>query len=415
MSKILLLSLVFAPDGVSTAVLMTQLVLELKRHGHEISVVTTTPHYNIDPEALNEQKLIRRWCGLIFESEIEGVPVYHASIPKKGNRVGARMLDYLRFHLITTIFGLFLRRHFDVVLTPSPPLTIGISGWLLALFHGVPFIYNVQEIWPELPIRLGVLKNRALIGFFKWLEGFVYSRASAITVISESFRQNLLAKGVASQKLHLIPNFVGTDFVRPQSKINDFSREHGFLEKFVISYAGNIGLTQDFESVLAAAVMLQHIESLQFLVVGDGARRQWLEEEIACLNLKNVLLLSYQPRSIVPSIYASSDLCLVPLKQGTAQDTFPSKVYTVMSAGRPVLACAELDSELAWVVDRAQAGWMIAPENPNALAQAIQDALGHSEKCKEMGRRGRKYVLEHHAPAIVAQQYDDLIRQLTGK
>lgn len=414
MARVLFLTLVFAPDGVSTSVLMTELALELKNLGHDIVVLTTTPHYNVDVEARARQTLNKRWGKLLYESNLQGIPVYHSSIPAKGSRVGARFLDYLRFHAISTLAGLTLAGSYDVILAPSPPLTIGLSAWILRLLRGAPFIYNVQEIWPELPVRLGVLRNRTLIRLFEWMEVFVYRQAEAIAVICQPFHRNLLAKGVPPAKLHLIPNFVDTEFVQPQNKLNEFSEEYGLAGKFVTSYAGNIGLTQDFESILLAAVELQHVESLVFLIVGDGARRKWLEDRVTSLGISNVLLLPYQPRSVVPLIYASSDVCLVPLKGGTAQDTFPSKVYTIMSAGRAVIASADPDSELAWVVNEARSGWTIEPDNPNSLAEIIRAALSNLGECKAMGERGRRYVLENHSPRVVAQQYDALIRQLTG-
>jgi colanic acid biosynthesis glycosyl transferase WcaI len=415
MAKILLLSLVFAPDGVSTSVLMTELAQELQKQGHIVTVLTTTPHYNLDKEARERQPLVQKWKNLLFKSELAGISVYHVATPQKGNRVGSRMLDYMRFHLISTIFGLLQHQHFDVVLTPSPPLTIGVSGWLLATFHRAPFIYNVQEIWPELPIRLGIIKNRSLITFFEWLEKFVYKRADAITVISEFFRCNLEAKGVPSTKMWVIPNFVDTAFIKPTSKLNEFSEQYKINEKFVVSYAGNIGLTQDFESVLAAAVELQHIDSLQFLIVGDGARRQWLEKQIEDLNLSNVLLLPYQLRSVVPFIYASSDLCLVPMKQGMDRDTFPSKVYTIMSSGRPVLASTDSDSELAWAVNEAKAGWITAPGHSSGIRDAILQAMTNPAECQSMGKRGRTYVINYHSPQAVAEKYDGLIQSLIRK
>lgn len=415
MHKVLLLTLVFAPDGVSTAVLMTELTQELQTLGHNVTVLTTTPHYNVEPEARVRQPLQPYWGRWLQRSEIDGITVYHASIPVKGDRVGARLLDYLRFHAISTAAGLFAVGKFDVMLVPSPPLTIGISAWLLRLLRGAPFIYNVQEIWPELPVRLGVIKNPLMIRLFQWMEHFVYDRADAISVISEYFRQNLEAKGVPTAKMHVIPNFVDTTFVSPQVKDNEFARRHQLQGKFVVSYAGNIGLTQDLESVLAAASALQELENLHFLIVGDGARRGWLENEIQHKNLNNITLLPYQSRSTVPLIYASSDLCVVPLKKGTAQDTFPSKVYTIMSSGRSVLAATDPESELAWVVQQSGSGWTVAPEDPDALAEIIRTAMANPAICSDQGKRGRAYVTEHHSPESVAHRYDELIRSLTRK
>ncbi len=415
MSRILLLTLVFAPDGVSTAVLMTELALELRAPGHEITVLTATPHYNIDPEARARQPLKPHWGGLLYQSDCQGIPVYHASIPMKGNRVVARLLDYIRFHAISTFAGLTLAGDYDVILTPSPPLTIGLSAWLLGLVRRAPFIYNVQEIYPDVAVSLGLLRNRRIIWLMEQLERFVYARASAVVVISEWFRRALLRKGVPAHKLHVIPNFVDADFVQPGPRDNEFGRQHGLNGQFVVLYAGNIGLTQGFETIVEAAGALAAVPDLRFVIVGDGARRAWLEQRLATWGLDNITLLPYQPRSVVPQIYASSDVCLVPLKKGTAQGSFPSKIYTIMASGRPAIVSVDADSEAAWLVQQAQCGLAVPPDDPDALAQAILKAYQEQGTFRSYGKNGRRYVVQHHSRQAIARQYHELITTLLDR
>lgn len=413
--RILLLSLVFSPDSVSTSVLMTELAQELKKQGHHLTVLTTTPHYNVEPEARQRQPLHRRWGGLLYQSQVDGIPVYHASIPVKGSRVGARLLDYLRFHAISTAAGLTVARDYDVILAPSPPLTIGLSAWILSLLRRVPFIYNVQEIYPDVAVSLGLLRSRPLIKLLEGLERFIYGRSTHISVISEWFRRRLQAKGVPADKLVVIPNFVDTDFMQPGPRLNPFSRTHRLDGKFVVLYAGNIGLTQGFETILAAADHLADQPAVQFVIVGDGTRRDWLAGQLAAQPRPNVTLLPYQPRSLVPHIYASSHLCLVPLKRGTAQETFPSKIYTIMAAGRPVIASADPDSELAWVVEAANCGWAVPPDEAAALAQAVRHAYQDQSTLRQKGQNGRHYVTAHHSRRAVALQYHALVQRLAGE
>lgn len=412
MPCILLLSLVFAPDSVSTSVIMTELALDLQALGHEVTVLTATPHYNIEPEVRARQPLRRRWGRFLYESDCQGIPVYHASIPVKGNRVGARLLDYIRFHAISTIAGLTLAGDYDVILTPSPPLTIGLSAWLLGLVCRAPFIYNVQEIYPDVAVSLGLLHNRWIIWLMEQLECFVYARAGAVVVISEWFRRALLRKGVPADKLHVIPNSVDVNFVQPGPRDNEFARQHGLNGQFAVLYAGNIGLTQGFETIVEAARALAAVPDLRFVIVGDGARRAWLEQRLATLGLDNITLLPYQPRSVVPQIYASSDVCLVPLKRGTAQATFPSKIYTIMASGRPAVVSVDADSEAAWVVQQAQCGLAVPPDDPDALAQAILRAYQDRATFRTYGENGRRYVIQHHSRQAAARQYHELITTL---
>lgn len=414
MAHILLLTLVFAPDGVSTSVLMSELALGLQEQGHKVTVLTTTPHYNVEPEARSRQPLQKRWGRWLWQSDYQGVAAYHAAIPSKGSKIETRLLDYARFHLISTLAGMILVESYDLIITPSPPLTIGLSAWLLKLFRRKPFVYNVQEIYPDIAVSLGVLQNRWLIRVLQYVEHFIYRRAKVVTVISERFKQDLLAKGVPAGKITVIPNFVDTEFISPGERHNAFASQHKLEDKFIVSYAGNIGLTQSFETILAAVKLLAHEPRLHFLFVGDGTRRDWLVEQLAQNPLPNVTLLPYQSRSVVPQIYAASDLCLVPLKRGTDRETFPSKIYTIMAAGRPVLATTDPDSELAWIIQQAECGWIVPPDDSENLAGAIFQAMQQPERLVKMGQQARTYVETHHSRQAIIAQYDLLIRQLTN-
>jgi colanic acid biosynthesis glycosyl transferase WcaI len=410
--KTLLLSLVFAPDSVSTAILLTELSQQLKNIGNDFTVITTTPHYNYDPEILEMQPLTPLWGKFLFKSECKGIPVYHIRVHAKGKRVITRLFDYLFFHIVSVFVGVRLKEKYDVILASSPPLTIGLCAILLAVLRRVPFVYNVQEIFPDILVGMGSLKNRFLIYILEKMEKFIYARAKVVTVISEKFRQRLLDKGVPASKLCVIPNFVDIDFFQPGERHNAFSLEHQLDDRFVVLYAGNIGLTQDFETIIAAAELVQDNPEICFLIVGDGARREWLEEQIDQQALKNVRYLPYQPHSVVPQLYASSDVCLVPLRRNTAFDTFPSKIYTIMAAGRPVIASADKNSELTWVVEQTKCGIAIPPSDPHALGATVKKVFEAPEGLLGMGKIGREYVVAHHSPEIVAQQYHELLKSM---
>jgi colanic acid biosynthesis glycosyl transferase WcaI len=394
---------------------MSELAQDLQAKGHRVTVLTTTPHYNYEPDAAARQTLRPHWGRWVQESEIEGIRVLHVYAAPKGSRVWRRAFDYARYHLLGTLVGILSIERPDVLFAPSPPLTIGLQAWLLGMLRRAPYLYNVQEIYPDIAVRLGVLRNRALIWAMELVEQFIYRRAARVSVISERFRCALLAKRVPPDKLGVIANCVDTDFVRPASHTNAFSAACGLDGKFTVLYAGNIGLTQGFETVLETAHQLAGEEDMQFLIVGGGARREWLARELAVRRLRNATLLPYQPRSRVPEIYACADLCLVPMKVGVARDTFPSKVYTVMAAGRGVVVSAEPDTELAWVVEQAGCGWVVPPDDAAALVDAIRYARVHREELRERGARGREYVVAHHSRQAVVEQYDTLIREVVAQ
>jgi colanic acid biosynthesis glycosyl transferase WcaI len=410
-ARVLLHSLVFAPDGVSTAYLMTDLARGLQRLGHEVTVLTTTPHYNLDPSAVARQPMVAD-SGLL-RSSCDGITVWHVPMPMKGQRVGARMFDYLRFHLRTLAASRRVLGAYDVVLAPSPPLTIGAVAWVLARRRGAKSVYNVQEIYPDFAVNNGLIRNRAFIAALRLLERFVYARSAAVVPISEWFGRTIAPRGDAAHKLRVIPNFVDTELYRPGPRDNDFAVEHGLTDDFVVLYGGNIGLSQDWDSWLYAAEALAHLP-IRFVAVGDGVRGEWLRAQVARRRLANALVLGYQPRELMPMINAASDVGTIPMKATTTRDTFPSKIYTILACAKPAVVSADADSELAWVIEQAGCGRVVPPERPEAYAQALLQAYLGREGLLAEGERGRAFVEREYSKEAVARKYDALVRELVA-
>lgn len=411
MARVLLHTLVFAPDGVSTAYLMTDLARQLDARGHDVTVLTTAPHYNLLPENLARQPMRRRWGGLLAESACGGVRVLHVRMSPRGSKVVRRAFDFLWFHAAALMASVRTVGAYDIVLAPSPPLTIGVIAWLQGLRRGVPSVYNVQEIYPDFMINQGMLRSPWAIRAWHRLERFVYDRSAAVVPISEWFARTIRARGVPEDKVVVIPNFVDTELYRPLPRDNAFAREHGLVDRFTVLYGGNIGLSQDWESFLHAADVLRE-RPIDFVVVGGGARSEWLAAEVARRGLPNVKLLGYQPRERMPEINASSDLGTIPMKATTTSDTFPSKIYTILACARSVVVSADADSELAWLIGEAGCGRVVEPDHPEAYAAAVLDAFEHRGRLAEEGARGRAYVVERYSKEAVGREYDALIERL---
>ena len=415
MAHILMLTLVFPPDGVSTAVIMGDLSADLKAAGHDVTVVTTVPHYNRDTEAEARQPLIRTWGPLLYRSEYEGVPVLHVGMPRKSAKVLLRLLAWIQFHVLSLIATIALVRRVDVIVAPSPPLTVGVFAWLLGLLYRAPYVYNVQQLYPDIAITLGALKSRWVIASLFALERFVYARARVVTVIGGGMRGRLLEKSVPADKIRLIPNFVDVDIIAPLSKTHAFSREHGLDRTFVVTYPGHMGPAQGLETMLEAASLLRHKSELRFLLVGEGGLYNRLKAIARNRGLENVLFLPHQSYALVPQIYAASDLCLVPLAPNAGSHAVPSKAYRIMACARPVLACADSDSDLAELIGLAQCGMVVPPRSPENLAQAVSDAMRSPSICKAMGQAGRAHVMAHYARSSISAQYEALVREVTDK
>jgi len=412
LANVLILSLVFPPDSVSTAQIMGELATDLESQGHQVTVLTTLPHYNRDLEAESRQPIREFWGPVLGKSDYRGIQVYHAYMPKKGKNVLFRLSAWCGFHQVSMVAGMTVVPRPDVILAPSPPLTIGVCAWILGKYHRAPFIYNVQEIYPDIAVRLGALRNQWMIRTLQGLETFVYRKAARITVIAPRMHQRLLEKGVPPDKLEVIPNFVDIGDLSPQPKDNGFSRRHGIHDKFTVSYAGNIGPAQGLESFIEAAIQLRGEPGIHFMMMGDGILREPLKKRVDQLGLSNFTFLPQQPYSMMAQIYAASDVCLVPQAVETGCDAVPSKVYRIMACARPVLATTDPESDLAHLVVEAGCGVTVSPKTPSDLADVILKACRDQARWREMGLAGRTHVVKHYSRRAVTGRYHDLIQRV---
>lgn len=413
MANLLLISLVFAPDGVSTATLVSALAEDLHTRGHAVQVITTMPHYNEDSEAQARQPLTRRWGGLFSTSRYGQIPVWHTRVARKGDDAGGRILGYLLFNALSLWIGLFFAQRPDVILVVSPPLTSGVVSWLLAKLRRAKTIYNVQELYPDTFVKMGRMDASSSTARVLYaVERFIYRRTDVITVICHAFENAIQTKPVTPKAIELIPNFVDIEEIQPGEKQNLLSHELGLANKFVVLYAGNLGQTQSFDTLLTVAEQLRDHPDIRFLIVGGGTRREYIEQRVGAQNLVNVTLLPYQPRRRVPEIYATCDVGLVPLMRGTAETTLPSKLYTIMASGRAVIAAVDEDSDIVATVREANCGFTLPPDDADALRAAILAGAADQAQLRQYGANGRRYAEAHFSRQSVSGLYDAMVRRL---
>ena len=409
MAHVLVLSLVFPPDAVSTAQIMGDLVQDLRTLGHTVSVVTTTPHYNRDADAEARQPLRPWWGRVVQRSDWHDTPVFHTLMPAKSGSVPLRLAAWMLFHVLSLLAGTIAVRRVNVIITPSPPLTMGVVAWLLGAWHRAPFIYNVQELYPDIAINLGAVRNRAAIRLLYALERFVYRRSARVTPIAERMRHRLVDKGVPGERITVIPNFVDMDVLHAVPSPNRFSREAGIDGRFVVCYAGNLGPAQGLETLLDAARLLADEPDIVVVLVGGGTLWDHLALRIRDEQLTNVRLMTHQPFSRVPEIYGASHLSVVSQAVSTGSDAVPSKVYRIMACGGAVLAATEPQSDLAQLVTTGQCGFIVPQDSPPTIAAVIRQAFHARETLASMGRSGREHVLAHYSRPVVTARYDSLI------
>jgi colanic acid biosynthesis glycosyl transferase WcaI len=301
-----------------------------------------------------------------------------------------------------------------VILAPSPPLTIGLGAFLVSRLRRAPFIYNVHDIYPDIAVRLGLLKNPRLVGLFRRLEKFVYGAAAAITVLAPVSRDNLLAKGVPPGKVRVIPNFADAGRVRPLARRNGWAERQGLNGQFVVMYAGNLGSSQPVEVLLAAARLLRDDPAVRVVIVGSPARVAALRAAEGG-NGGNVLFLPFQPKADVPEMYAAADVNVVLLRREVGAESVPSKTYTIMASGRPVLASVAEANEVAGLVRRAECGLWVPPEDPAALAGAVRQLQADPALRERLGRNGRQAVEAQFNQRGVARAYLELFEQVVKR
>ena len=397
----------FEPDVAPTGVVMTAICDELIEAGHQIEVVTALPwyeHHRVDPG----------WKGRLIRNErrVSGRVTRVHPFPTDKRNIPARATAFAGFTALATLVALFRRGRPDGVLAMSPPITLGLAGALVARIRRAPFVFNIQDVFPDVAIEVNAIKSPRIIRLARALERFTYRRADAVTVLSDDLRDNVVAKiGAGSRtRVRVIPNFVDTAGIRPAPRDNSYRADFGLGDRTVVMYAGNVGFSQPLSLMVDAARELRDRDDVVFVINGGGAGRPTIEAEAR--DLRNVVFVDFQPRIRLPEVLAAADIHVVALKEGLARSSVPSKLYSILAAGRPVLAAIDSGTEVARVVERAGAGRAVPPVDPAQFRDALVEMIDGIELRREMGRRGRSFVEEWVSPSGVAGAYADLFTEL---
>ncbi|MDQ4026774.1 MAG: glycosyltransferase family 4 protein [Actinomycetota bacterium] len=395
----------FEPDVAPTGDVATRIVHELGRRKHTIEVVTSFPwyrHHRIEPGYGG--RLVRH-----EDTPWGRITRLHPFPTANKRNLVRRAAAYASFSGLAAAHGA-RGGPVDGVLAMSPPLTLGLTGGAVASARRAPFVFNIQDVFPDVAVELGVITDRRIISAARRLERFCYERADAITVLSEDLRANVAAKTGRPDKIRVIPNFVDTDAVVPTDKDNAYRREFGLDGKTIVMYAGNVGLSQSLEIMLDAAGALSYEEDLVFVINGDGAARDELERKAR--DLSNVRFVDMQPLERVAEVYSAADVHVVPLKKGLARSSVPSKTYSILAAARPLIASVDEGSEVARIVERAGAGVAVPPEDSEAFTKVLRKLLDAPNELTRMGAAGRRFVETWASPAAVASAYETLFEEL---
>ncbi len=396
--EILVFNQYYPPDTAATAQRLADLCEGLAS-SHRVTVICGIPSYDPLPRAVHAENTRVR---------ILRVPstVFHRS------RMVGRVCNYLTYLASAFFVGLFQRRPDLVVAMTDPPI-VALIAWFIAFIRRVPFIYLIQDLYPDVAVNLGKIKNPLIIKLFNSLSLFLMYKANQLIAISSSMRERLINKGIIAEKIQVIPNWADTKIV-PQPKENPFSIHHGLNKRFVVMYSGNIGLSQNLGVLLQSAKMLEELKDLIVVIIGDGAGKPDLVNGARKLGLTNVLFFPYQPAAEMCYSFGAADVFVIPLTTGLDGLVVPSKVFSIMASARPFIAAIDGSSEVARIAEEFGCGVVVRPGDPKELLRAIRWAYKSLAELQAMGERGREVVERFYNKDIAIAKYEGAFLKVGG-
>ena len=381
---------------------------ELAHHcigkGHNFTIVASNLSYL-------SGKRTTKILSLCIEEILDGIRVLRAyTYPALHRTFIWRVISFFSY-MFTSLLASTRSKDIDLVMGTSPPIFQAVSAWVVSTLRRRPFLLEIRDLWPEFAVDMGVLKNPILIHSSRWLEGFLYARADHLLVNSPAYRDYLIGKGVPPAKVSLIPNGVDPAMFDPNSNGKHIRKELGLTDKFIVTYAGALGLANDIPTLLRAANRLRENDQVRFLLVGDGKERSQLEALTKRLDLPNVIFAGSRPKSEMSEILAASDACIAILQDiRMFCTTYPNKVFDYMAAGKPTILA--IDGVIREVLQAAKGGIFVSPGDDIALAEAVAYLADNRKQAKAMGIAARNYVVEHFNRYDQAQAFVDLINRL---
>lgn len=382
--RILLLSQFFDPEPHFKGLPFAR---ELSRRGHEVEVLTGYPNY--PGGKVYPGYRIRPWQREVMDGiTVNRVPLY----PSHDRSAVRRIANYASFALSASALGPFMVKRPDVVYVYHPPATIGLPAIILRALRGCPVVYDIQDLWPDTVASSRMMTNRRLFSVLdRWCR-LVYSRVDRLVVLSPGFRETLVRRGVAAEKIDVIYNWADETRLRCTGRDNDLARRLGLAGRFNVVFAGTMGTVQALDAVLEAArICAATLPDVQFVFVGGGVDKARLEQRAAELQLPNTRFLPRQPMEAMGAVLSLADAVLVHLKDDPLfRITIPSKTQAYLALGRPVLMAVAGDA--ADLITRSGAGVTCPPENPAALSAAVKRlrTMKASER-EAIGAKGKTF------------------------
>jgi len=403
--RILVLNQYFHPDLASTGQLLTELCEDLART-HSVTVVCGRPSY--DPIERRDTK------GLVSEDrhgDVRVLRTWSTAYPRAS--MAGRLVNYGTY-VASSLAGAMRAERPDVVIAMTDPPVIAAAAAMTSRARRVPFVYVVQDLFPQVGVALGKIRSPALVRSLETLNRTLRRRASAVVAIGRDMASTLGALGVPENKLHIIPNWSDGSVVRPLDGPSKLRAELGLEDRFVVMHSGNVGFSQEIDMLVEAATILRDDPGIHFLIVGGGAAKPSLMAKARDRHLANVTFVDYRPKHELADSLGAGDLHVVGLRRGLEGLIVPSKMYGIMAAGRPFIAAVDRRSEVALVVEETGCGIRIEPGDAAGLAATIMEARHDIGRLQVMGQKGRSRLEHEFDRSHASDAYRELLQSLVA-
>ncbi len=401
-ARIVILNQYYVPDVASTGHLLHELAEEFARLGKPVKVMTCFPSYG-PPET---------WLPCAGHEITNGVEVRRMRTTRYSkDRLAGRLLNSITFLIPLAARQLFARRRGNVYLYTSNPPYLGVIGGFVSLFRRHPYVVLLHDSYPHLAVWVGKIGGKGFIErAWHWLNGIMYRRALHTIVLCQKAKELVCRDyGVRPERVHVIPNWADPEALKPIPKAETkFAAANGLVEPFTILYSGNLGLYYEFDTLLAAAEKLQG-ENFRLVFTGAGGKKNYIAEQVAKRGLKNVMMFPYQPFETLNDSLNACDASLVTIAEGIEGISFPSKLYSSLAVGKPILAISEEGSELKDVVEREDAGLWARLGDADGLVAAIRRLMADRELAARQGRNARSLMERRYTLEASARSYADVL------
>ena len=409
-NKILVFSAYYEPEIFPSRYLLKNLCESLANNNHRVELFVPLPTRGID-DNIRKQYLYNT-----TEVKCNGNLIIHRFwLPKEKKNPLLRAIRYLAMNLLFIIKSRNVKA--DIVFVQSTPPTQGVMAAIISKLKGIPFVYNLQDVFPDSLVNAGMTKKNSLMWKIgRIVENFTYKNADKIIVISQNIKENICNKGVLLNKIEVISNWVEEDIVKPISKDNNFLFDSFNLDKelFYIVYAGSLGYAQNIDIIINSAKRISENKKIRFLIFGNGKNYELYKRMIVEQNLNNINIYSLQPYEKTSYVYGLGDACLVTCNKGTGYGAMPSKTWNIMACGKPVIANFDSNTDLEQLINANDVGIFTNCNDVDSMVEAILKYYNNPNLKLQHGFNARKYILENLTKKVGTRRYIKLLKSVQG-